>query len=126
MSNLNTVIQALMHKSDKPLSGYDIAKAIKNKTGNSHQQIYRELGKIAKRNDVIVTEVVQHDKPDKTLYSFNKETKGSFSYVTNHSDFSKTKFGYSLLTLDILDGTNHFDNYMEDLKAVELKYWELI
>lgn len=124
MSNLNTVIQALMHKSDKPLSGYDIAKAIKNKTGNSHQQIYRELGKIAKRDDVIVTDVVQYDKPDKTLYSF--KTKGNFTYKNNDSDFSKTKFGYTLLVGDILYGTNHFDSYIEDLKSVESKYKELI
>lgn len=124
MSNLNTVIQALMHKSDKPLSGYDIAKAIKNKTGNSHQQIYRELGKIAKRDDVIVTEVVQYDKPDKTLYSF--KDKGDFAYENKDSDFSKTKFGYTLLVSDILNGTNHFDSYIEDLKAVESKYKEII
>ncbi len=124
MSNLSTVIQALMHKSDKPLSGYDIAKAIKNKTGNSHQQIYRELGKIAKRDDVIVTDVVQYDKPDKTLYSF--KGKCSFTYETSDSDFSKTKFGYTLLVSDILNGTNHFDSYIEDLKEVEVKYKELI
>lgn len=124
MSNLNTVIQALMHKSDKPLSGYDIAKAIKNKTGNSHQQIYRELGKIAKRDDVIVTNVVQYDKPDKTLYNF--KNKGGFTCETSDSDFSKTKFGYTLLVSDILNGTNHFDSYIEDLKAVESKYKELV
>lgn len=124
MSNLSTVIQALMHKSDEPLSGHDIAKAIKHKTGNSHQQIYRELGKIAKRDDVTVTNVIQYDKPDKILYSFN--SKGDFAYETIDSDFSKTKFGYTLLVGDILNGTNHFDSYIEDLKSVEVKYKELI
>mgnify|MGYP001771000064 CR=1 FL=1 len=124
MSNLSTVIQALMHKSDEPLSGYDIAKAIKHKTGNSHQQIYRELGKIARRDDVTVTNVIQYDKPDKTLYSFN--SKGDFTYENNDSDFSKTKFGYTLLVSDILGGTNNFDSYIEDLKAVENKYKEMI
>lgn len=122
---LNTVIQAILHKSDQPLTGYDIAKLIKNKTGNSHQQIYRELNKIAQRNDVEVCDVPQDGKPDKKTYRFTG-SGGFVAVVPYGSDFSKTKVGYGLLVRDILDGTNNFDDYMTDLKSAESKYLEMV
>ena len=122
---LNTVIQAILHKSTQPLTGYDIAKLIKNKTGNSHQQIYRELNKIAKRNDVEACDVPQDGKPDKKTYQFTGNG-GFCTVVPDGSDFSKTKVGYGLLVRDILDGTNNFDDYMADLKAAESKYLEMV
>lgn len=125
MSKLNQVIQAIIFASDEPVSGYDIAKLIQNKTGNSHQQVYRELGRLAECEGVQVEDVIQYDKPDKRLYSF---VDNSFGFVTEQSkpsDFSKTNVAYGLLVRDILDGTNHFDSYMEELKAVDNKYLEL-
>lgn len=125
MSKLNQVIQAIIFASNEPVSGYDIAKLIQNKTGNSHQQVYRELGRLAGCVGVEVEEVKQEDKPNKKLYSF---IGASFGFVTKQSepsDFSKTNVAYGLLVRDILDGTNHFDSYMEELKAVDNKYLEL-
>lgn len=127
MSNISTVIQAIIHKSDNPVSGYDIAKIIKSKTGNSHQQIYRELGKLAKRNDVIVTEVPQDDKPDKKLYEFVKSNSDlQFVWNVNQADFSKDKLGYTLLVNDLICGTDYFDSYIDELNEVANKYMEYV
>lgn len=73
MNNLSMVIQSVIWKSESPVSGYDIATLIKDKTGNSHQQIYRELKKLSQRNDVIVDLIPQEGKPDKRFIALNQE-----------------------------------------------------
>ena len=124
MNNLNMVIQAMLFSSEIPLSGYDIAKAIKHKTGNSHQQVYRELNKLAERSDVKVETIIQYDKPDRKVYSFTSNA-GFASCEPKESDLTKTNLGYAILTRDILSGTNNYDSYVAELKSVEKKYKDM-
>lgn len=125
MNNLNVVIQAIIFKSESPISGYDIAKMIKDKTGNSHQQVYRELNKLAKRNDYLVEDVPQDGKPDKRVYSVIHSEHILGGFVTESGsigDYSKTSIGYELLIRDILDGTNNYDGYISAMREAETKF----
>ena len=119
MSNLNVVLQAIISKSEAPISGYDITKLIKDKTGNSHQQIYRELAKIAKRSDVKVDVVKQDDKPDKKMYSFIDDSDWFVFESGNKGDYSKTKLAYEILVNDILSGTDNYSGYINAMREAE-------
>lgn len=121
MNNLYILVQAIIWKSDKPMSGYDIAMVVKGKTGNSHQQVYRELKKLATRDDVIVDVIPQVGKPDKKVYSF-KSKEGFVTECGFVSDFSKTTVGYELLIRDVLDDTNNYDEYIKAMKECEIKF----
>ncbi len=122
MSSLNLVIRAIIGKSNAPISGYDIAKAIKDKTGNSHQQIYRELAKIAKGDGVKVELVKQQDKPDKKLYSYTDKPEVLALDYGNTGDYSKTKLAYEILVDDILNGTDRYSDYIAAMKEAESKF----
>jgi Fe2+ or Zn2+ uptake regulation protein len=125
MNNLNVVIQAIIFKAEAPISGYDITKMIKDKTGNSHQQVYRELNKLAKRNDYLVEDIPQDGKPDKKMYSSINSDHVFGGFVTESGsvgDYSKTKLAYELLIRDILDGTNNYDGYIKTMREAETKF----
>lgn len=125
MNNLSAVIQAILFKSESPLSGYEITKMIKNKTGNTHQQVYRELNKIAKRIDVKVEDVPQEGKPDKKMYSYIDNDCNFGGFVTQSGsigDYSKTKLAYEILIRDILDETNNYDNYINAMQNAEAQF----
>lgn len=122
MNNLSMVIQSVIWKSESPVSGYDIATLIKDKTGNSHQQIYRELKKLSQRNDVIVDLIPQEGKPDKRVYSF-KSREGFVTESGAESDFSKTSVSYEVLIRDILDGTDNHKRYIEAMQKAESKFF---
>ena len=120
---LNVLLQAMIHSSDKPVSGYDLAKMIKNKTGNSHQQIYRELNKIGQRDDVVVDYVPQEGKPDKKLYSF--KGKDGFSFRSGlSSDHTKSPYAYELAIEDALFGTDNYQAYIQHMTEAESKFKE--
>lgn len=121
MSKLNMVIQSVMWASDSPVTGWDIVKKIKEKTGNRHQQVYRELSKISCREDVNIEFIPQDGKPDKVAYSF----KGKGSFVTSGielSDYRKTDTAYDLLVHDIVYKTNHYDKYIKHMNNAELEF----
>ncbi|AOQ26695.1 hypothetical protein [Vibrio phage 2E1] len=125
MNNLSVVIQAIIFKAESPISGYDITKMIKDKTGNSHQQVYRELNKLAKRSDYLVEDVPQEGKPDKKMYSVIHTEHKLGGFVTesgNVGDYSKTKLAYELLIRDILDGTNNYDGYINAMREAETNF----
>ncbi len=111
MSNVGMVIKALILTSPEPITGYEITKLIKNKTGNQHQQVYRELRKIAQRDDVIVEKIPQVEKPDKKVYKF-KDGHDFKLECQAESDYSKTELAYALLLNDILYGTYLYDEYI--------------
>ena len=57
---------------DCPSSGYDLNKAFEDSISNfwkaTHQQIYRELGKLEERGWIEAELISQRDRPDKKLY----------------------------------------------------------
>lgn len=61
---------------DRPRSGYELNKAFEGSIGcfwkASHQQIYRELGKLEELGWVRAELVPQDGKPDKKIYSANE------------------------------------------------------
>ncbi len=68
---LRYVILSLV--AGKPQSGYDIVKSFEHSVGHiwqaSHQQVYRELGKLAKDSWLEFEREAQADKPDRKVYS---------------------------------------------------------
>ncbi len=123
MNHINMIIQAVIYVSKEPITGYDITKIIQAKSGNKHQQVYRELAKLAKRDDMNVESIPQEGKPDKKIYSFKKEN--NFSFITNHkSDFTKTDVGYALLLNDFIYGTDIYDDYVDLMSDTEMNFLE--
>lgn len=61
----------------KPQSGYDIVKSFDHSIGHiwqaSHQQVYRELGKLAKDSWLEFEREAQTDKPDRKVYNITAE-----------------------------------------------------
>jgi DNA-binding PadR family transcriptional regulator len=57
----------------KPMSGYDLTKAFERSVGHfwqaTHQQIYRELGKLEAQGWIEAEMVPQVGRPDKKLYT---------------------------------------------------------
>ena len=122
MSNVGMVIKAIIYTSPEPITGYEITKQIKNKTGNQHQQVYRELGKLADRDDVIVEKIAQSEKPDKKVYKFAPDNNFSVDCKAE-SDYSKTALAYGLLLNDVMYGTDLYDEYMNLMQNVEKEFY---
>jgi len=62
--------------TDKPMSGYDLAKNFDASIGffwrASHQQIYRELGKLRDKGFVESKEISQSGKPNRIVHTITK------------------------------------------------------
>lgn len=69
MNLRNAILVVLLEQEG---SGYEIAKQFDGTLGNfwhaTHQQIYKELSKLANDGLVTFTEIVQSDKPTKKVY----------------------------------------------------------
>lgn len=65
--------------TDKPMSGYDLAKNFDASIGffwrASHQQIYRELGKLRDKGMVESQEISQSGKPNRIVHTITKAGK---------------------------------------------------
>jgi len=63
--------------TEKPMSGYDLAKNFDASVGffwrASHQQIYRELGKLRERGFVKSQEISQQGKPNRIVHTITDE-----------------------------------------------------
>ena len=72
--------------TDRPMSGYDLAKNFDASIGffwrASHQQIYRELGRLRDKGHVASTEVSQSGKPNRIVHRITKAGK---NYLQNWS-----------------------------------------
>ena len=80
--SLRAMILTSLSKED--LTGYDITKGFESAWGHvwhaSHQQVYRELGKLNQEHLSTFTTVEQIDKPDKKTYSI---TPDGLRYLKN-------------------------------------------
>lgn len=63
--------------TERPMSGYDLAKNFDASIGffwrASHQQIYRELGRLREKGYVISQEVSQSGKPNRIIHTLTPE-----------------------------------------------------
>ncbi len=68
--SLRYALLAALHEA--PATGYDLTQRFRHRLAHvwnaSHQQIYRELGKLYEEELLDMTEVPQTDKPDRKLY----------------------------------------------------------
>jgi DNA-binding PadR family transcriptional regulator len=76
MALSHAIMTALL---EEDLSGYELAKRFDNSLGYfwraSHQQIYKELRKMAESTWVSATSVAQSGKPDKVIYKLTPQGK---------------------------------------------------
>lgn len=67
--------------TDRPMSGYDLAKNFDASIGffwrASHQQIYRELGKLREKGFVESQELTQNGKPNRIVHTITDEGRGA-------------------------------------------------
>ena len=67
---LRYALLAALHES--PATGYEITQRFRSRLANvwnaSHQQVYRELGKLLEEGKLLAEPVPQPDKPDKKRY----------------------------------------------------------
>ena len=70
MALAHAILALLVHQ---PMSGYDLNKAFEESVGcfwkATHQQIYRELGKLEDQGWITAETIAQEGRPDKKLYS---------------------------------------------------------
>ncbi|MEX2527857.1 MAG: PadR family transcriptional regulator [Gemmatimonadota bacterium] len=72
---LRHVILTLLHQ--RPATGYELVKEFDTVVGYfwsaSHQQVYRDLGKLAEEGLVRFTVVPQDERPDRKVYQLTEE-----------------------------------------------------
>ena len=63
--------------TERPMTGYELAKTFDSSIGffwrASHQQIYRELQQLRAERLVDSKDVIQTDRPNKTIYTISKK-----------------------------------------------------
>lgn len=83
--SLKFALLAALH--EEPLTGYDLNHKFRTRLANvwnaSHQQIYRELGKLDEEKLVSVEDVPQKGRPDKRLYRINKSGQEALATWVN-------------------------------------------
>jgi len=69
--------------TDRPMSGYDLAKNFDASIGffwrASHQQIYRELGKLREKGFVKSEEISQSGKPNRIVHTITSEGENALN-----------------------------------------------
>ncbi|MEQ5833800.1 PadR family transcriptional regulator [Marinobacter sp. NFXS9] len=67
---LRYALMAALHEA--PATGYELTQRFRSRLANvwnaSHQQVYRELGRLLEQNKLLVETVEQSDRPDKKRY----------------------------------------------------------
>lgn len=111
MNNIQKVI--LKKLSNGQHTGYELTKLFAKTTGNSHQQIYRELKDLMRKGFISVEHVEQSGKPDKKVYTL---VKSGFDMVFDESRFEKTNAAYMLASVS----DDLHEQYVKILKDYEL------
>ena len=69
--------------TERPMSGYDLAKNFDASIGffwrASHQQIYRELGKLREKGFVASQEITQNGKPNRIVHTITPDGREALS-----------------------------------------------
>lgn len=118
MNNLQILIEHAIYHHGKPISGYDLTKKIRPKTGHSHQQIYREVGKMESDGHLVSKLIPQEGKPDKRVYSIPASTKVLLG-VEIIKDYSKTPSCIRLACMDMSDGGDRAEKFQTAMSYIE-------
>lgn len=77
--NLPTLLLACINRSEDGLTGYDLTKKFSEQLffiwSANHQQVYRELNKMAEQKYISCRLVPQDGKPDRKIYSITESGK---------------------------------------------------
>ncbi len=92
--SLKYVLLTLLER--EPRTGYDLVRTFDTAVGYfwnaSHQQVYRELSKLAEAKLLKFKQIEQDDKPDKKIYSLSKRGKAALhDWLENPLTAGKTK-----------------------------------
>lgn len=112
MNNIQKVIIEKLY--DGKRTGYELTKLFAKTTGNSHQQIYRELKALMRKGFISVEHVEQSGKPDKKVYTLIND---SHNMEFEESRFEKTNAAYMLASVS----DDLHKEYVEKLKEYEAK-----
>ena len=110
MNNIQKVILEKLY--DGRHTGYELAKLFAKTTGNSHQQIYKELKALMRKGFISFEYVEQSDKPDKKVYTL---VNSDFDMKFDESRFEKTNAAYMLASVS----DDLHKEYVEKLKEYE-------
>jgi len=110
MNNIQKVILEKLY--DGKRTGYELTKLFAKTTGNSHQQIYRELKTLMRKGFISVEHVEQQGKPDKKVYTLIND---SHNMKFDESRFEKTNAAYMLASVS----DDLHKEYVEKLKEYE-------
>ncbi len=115
LSGLQKIIYALLGADREPMTGYDMTKFIKTRTGHSHQQVYRECDQMVNMGILKFEKVPQEGKPDKKNYSIAEYAQFE---QTPRSDFTKTN-GSLWCAIEDACGSNIHNKYIEHMASAE-------
>lgn len=118
LSGLQKIIYALLDADREPMTGYEMTKFIKTRTGHSHQQVYRECDQMVKAGVLSCEKTPQEGKPDKKNYSINNRIQIKQSPI---SDFTKTNASLWCALEDAYGGNVHKD-YIEHMASAEREF----
>lgn len=110
MNNIQKVILEKLY--DGKRTGYELTKLFAKTTGNSHQQVYRELKTLMRKGFISVEHVEQSGKPDKKVYTLIND---SHNMEFDESRFEKTNAAYMLASVS----DDLHKEYVEKLKEYE-------
>ncbi len=66
---MNDLQRQILFLASKPITGYDLTKQIAGTVKNSHQQVYRDAGRLEKNGLLSSKKVPQDGKPDRKEYT---------------------------------------------------------
>lgn len=113
---------------ENPNSGYDLTKIIKktNAWHASHQQIYRELGKLEGVNFVTFADVPQVGKPDRKVYSITPVGKQALQTYQKSVDTGFIKLNCKLTVMALTKNVDYLTNKKINLLSQYLNKSKLI
>ena len=121
--------------TERPMSGYDLAKNFDASIGffwrASHQQIYRELGRLREKGFVISEEVSQNGKPTRIVHTITKDGQNALRIWSKKpvrqpslKDDMLVKF-YALENMDLESLKDQISIRMEQHQAKLVKYYRI-
>lgn len=125
MNLLSGNILLILQRSDISY-GYQINKVLLTMS-YSHQQIYRELGKMCEQGLLTVETEPVDGKPDRTHYEITDEGKRKvteFLAAELNSDFRKTDGAHKARRMETLSGCDRTREYIEHMKAAEKAFFD--
>ena len=118
LSGLQKIIYSQLHQNLGPMSGYEMTKFVKPRTGHSHQQVYRECDQMVKMGILKCEVIPQEGKPNKKNYSIAKSLPID---QTSISDFTKTN-GSLWCAIEDAYGKSIHEKYIEHMKLAEQEF----